>query len=302
MEDRIVREGLDREEGWTLAALLFLLVVTAAWWALALVPADADSPAWLARTQAVCFGTRDNGMPNAAGWIGLIASPLGMLIALLVVARQPVARLAAHLRSVRWLQIVSAVAFILTLAGGVSAASRIRQAYGVEGDVIIATEDGTAIRRSGFPPPLLLTDQTGGLRALRDMKGTPVVVTFAYAHCETVCPVLVQNALAAQRALAADGVDVAVVVVTLDPARDTPARLPAIAVQWGIGANAYVLSGVPADVDRALDAWEITRATDPANGDITHASIAHIISRTGEWAYEVSSPTPALLARLLRDS
>lgn len=44
------------------------------------------------------------------------------------------------------------------------------------------------------------------------------------------------------------------IVLTLDPWRDTPARLPALASAWGLGPDAYLLSGEVVEVEAALDA------------------------------------------------
>ena len=79
---------------------------------------------------------------------------------------------------------------------------------------------------------LALTDQCGREVTLESFRGRPVLVTFAYAHCETVCPLVVADVLAARAPLARD--PPAVLIVTLDPWRDTPSRLASIA---GSGAS-----------------------------------------------------------------
>jgi hypothetical protein len=61
----------------------FILAVTVFWWAFALWPVG-DAPDWLVRTRLVCFGVDGGGLPDRAGWVGLVGQPLGMLGALLV--------------------------------------------------------------------------------------------------------------------------------------------------------------------------------------------------------------------------
>ena len=68
-----------------LGALAAIILVTAAWWALALWPTAPGTPAWVDRARAVCFGVTGNRLPNAGGWIVLIGEPLGMLGFLLIV-------------------------------------------------------------------------------------------------------------------------------------------------------------------------------------------------------------------------
>ena len=62
-----------------IAALAAIVAVTAAWWALALWPAGDTTPEWVLRTREVCFGTTEDGLPNAGGWLLLIGQPLGMV-------------------------------------------------------------------------------------------------------------------------------------------------------------------------------------------------------------------------------
>jgi hypothetical protein len=71
--------------GITSITLLLIIVITAAWWALAFWPAGAVESAWLARTRAICFGSNASGLPDVGGWIVLIGEPLGMLGALFAV-------------------------------------------------------------------------------------------------------------------------------------------------------------------------------------------------------------------------
>lgn len=289
-----------REQLWALAMLLSLLVVTAAWWALALWPVSSTAPAWLARTQVVCFGTQDNGMPDLTGWTGLIACPFGMLLLLVSTAGRPLASLAARARSERWLQVLALIIFFAGTSASAAAASRIAGAYREDVEEIVTNEFGSSVRLDRTAPPLSLLDQSGVRRDLGDVAGRPVVVTFAYAHCETVCPLLVHNAIAAQNSLRGTKHDVALLVITLDPARDTPARLPAIAAQWGLRPDAYILSGTTSEVQKTLDDWGVARSYNTTNGDVTHPSIAYIIGRNGRLIYEVSAPTSEQLIHLVK--
>ena len=63
--------------GVALAALGVIVLVTVAWWALALYPAGAATPEWVARTRLVCFGAMPGGLPSAGGWVLLVGEPWG---------------------------------------------------------------------------------------------------------------------------------------------------------------------------------------------------------------------------------
>src|SRR5690606_18256420 len=103
---------------WAVVALAAILVITAAWWALALWPLDAAAPDWVVRTREACFGATRTGVPNAGGWLLLIGEPIGMFGVLYVVwgddLRAGLAQL--HRRSLG--RVVSA-AVVLVFAVGV---------------------------------------------------------------------------------------------------------------------------------------------------------------------------------------
>ena len=72
------------------------------------------------------------------------------------------------------------------------------------------------------PPTLLLTDHEGRPFDLRELRGRPVAVFFGYTFCPDVCPVTMANLTRAAADLGTEGVRLAIVFVSVDPARDTP--------------------------------------------------------------------------------
>src|SRR5690242_16929769 len=72
-------------------------------------------------------------------------------------------------------------------------------------------------------PPIALRDQNGQLVKLRALRGKAVAITFVYTHCVDVCPLLLSALSATKRKLGKDGSRFAVLAVTVDPKRDTPA-------------------------------------------------------------------------------
>lgn len=284
----------ERDEATALAALAFLLTVTVAWWWMALAPVGASAPGWVETVRAVCFGAHEDGLPDAGGWILLIGEPIGMVAALVAGWGRPLRRALRRLGAgAPGRAALGAIALAL-LAGLGAAGSRVADARG-GGD---ALPDG-ALRRShpvlSPVPPLSLVDQLGDTLTLARLRGRPVLLTFAYGHCETVCPVLVRNALEAQRRL--DGLP-ALVVVTLDPWRDTPARLPSLARDWGIGARGYVIGGEAPDVARVLAAWGVRASRDPETGEITHLPLTFVIDPDGRSARATSGSAGELVRAL----
>jgi protein SCO1/2 len=280
---------------WPIAALAAVAAVTACWWALALWPATAATPDWLMRTREVCFGRSPSGLPTAGGWILLVGQPLGMLIVL--VAAWP-AELRASLR------------MLMSRAAG-------QAVLGVTAAAVVAGIAGVVVRVSGaglepFSPgtgreiadrltrvddkaPVFdLVDQHGQPTALDRFRGRPVLVTFAFAHCETVCPTVVSDVLKASARLGDRAP--AVLVFTLDPWRDTPARLPSVASLWRLPSNARVLSGEPAAVERVLNAWRVPRVRNTATGDLSHPALVYVIDGDGRIAYVLTGGADAITA------
>ena len=80
----------------------------------------------------------------------------------------------------------------------------------------------TDITGAGFGQDFALTDHTGKPRALADFRGRVVVMFFGFTHCPDVCPNTLAELAAAVKKLGTDGDKVQVLLVTVDPERDTP--------------------------------------------------------------------------------
>ena len=263
--------------GVALAALGVVGLVTAAWWVLALYPA-ASAPEWMVRTRYVCFGAPPGGLPNAGGWILLAGQPIGMLVMLFAGWGNAVRR------DLRWVasrasgKLVLAAVAGVTVWGAMNAASIIRgSGASVEQ---FATNAPASVSRSIDVPDLRLIDQHGrefdlGARG----AGRPVLVSFAFAHCATMCPTAIRELLRIRAE--AGRLDIRVVVVTVDPWRDVPSRLPAIADAWRLAPDDLVLSGPVDAVNAALDAWDIVRQRDENTGDVVHPLAAVLVHASG---------------------
>jgi cytochrome oxidase Cu insertion factor (SCO1/SenC/PrrC family) len=283
VEDRVVRShSSSARPSPAFAALLLVFVITAAWWALALWPTDAAEPAWLSRTRAACFGSAPGGLPDPGGWVLLIGEPIGMFAVLVVAWGQTLRRDLERVRAVRqwWLAAIGvAVATLVVVASlGVRAvrASARGQPTAIGGP-------GVATRLDLSPPATALVDQHGARVSLADLRGRPALLTVAFGHCVTVCPTVVNDLRRARRT--AGRSDVQLVVVTLDPWRDTPDRLSSLAAHWALGAGDRVLSGSVANVEQVLDALGIGRRRNETTGDIEHGDTVMLVSSRGrvEW-------------------
>jgi len=104
----------------------------------------------------------------------------------------------------------------------------------------------------------LLRDQDGReVHLLSEVLGGRVaVVNFVYTTCTTVCPVSSASFGELQKRLSGRlGRDVLLVSITVDPQRDTPARLKEYAAKYGAGEGWRWLTGKKRSVDRVLQAF-----------------------------------------------
>ena len=132
---------------------------------------------------------------------------------------------------------------------------------------------------------IVLTDQFGGRTPLAGLNRERVLVTFAFGHCGTVCPTLVHDLLAARGRRR--HLTLPLVIVTLDPWRDTPERLPALAAQWGLAASDRILSGTVGEVEQSLDALGIARRRNEITGDIDHVGTVLLLDERGHIVWRV---------------
>jgi protein SCO1/2 len=306
----------NRRQVAAVGALVVILAITAAWWSLALWPAAGTGPAWVERTRFACFGAEPGGLPDAGGWLVMIGQPLGMLLVLFAAwgrdLRGGLTRVQRHLAG----QLVVGATLAGVIAGVAGVIIRVRDAgaRSLEGQPFEASATerlaGQLTWVDDSVPSMRLADQTGRVLSLAEYRGKSVLVTFAYAHCQTVCPLVVMDVLQAQASVraqllaSAPGADSAtiaaavpeVVIVTLDPLRDTPSRLPTMAQDWKLGANGHVLSGPVEDVERVLNAWRVPRVRNPATGDLTHPSMVYVIGRDGRIHYAVPGGAEVITA------
>lgn len=296
-------QGAVRRDHWlAVGALALILVITGLWWALALwpVPVAGQAPAWLLRTRAVCFGTSSSGLPDGYGWLTLIGQPILMVGMLHVVWGNGVLAGLRALALLRGGRIALAGATTVAIAALAAAGARVASATGAEPRAAPGAAAPVELLRLDRPAPALdLVDQRGERVTLARFRGQRVLLTFAYAHCETVCPLVVHDVLRA-RALAGEPPPVAL-IVTLDPWRDTPARLAATAERWRLPANGFVASGDTGSVTATLDRWGIARQRNLRTGEVAHTTLVYLIAPDGRVAYAVSGEVDAAaLADLLR--
>jgi protein SCO1/2 len=213
----------------------------------------------------------------------------------------------ALLRDLRWIRQRRILTFgavclaTATVVGFVTLGVRVARALVASHSAAIDVA-GVPLRVDRPPPSLALIDQRGRRTSFADFRGRAVLLTFAYGHCATVCPSIVNDLKSARRA--AQRPDVPLVIVTVDPWRDTPDRLPTLAEHWGLEPDDRVLSGSVADVEATLDELGIGRRRNETNGDVDHGAAVMVLDEGGRIAWRLDGGQSAIVAilRRLRES
>lgn len=147
-------------------------------------------------------------------------------------------------------------------------------------------------------PAFALRDQHGRRLSLHSLRGRTVVLTFQDSLCKSACPVEGRMVAAALRQVPAASRP-HVVVVSVDPAGDTPKTAAAALRKWHLGGNVSWLLGTRAQLRPVWRAYQITVL--PVAGDIVHSTALYVIDRHGDERAGFLLPfVPALLADDLR--
>ncbi|MCJ9714232.1 SCO family protein, partial [Bordetella hinzii] len=81
---------------------------------------------------------------------------------------------------------------------------------------------GSDITGTQLGKNMALTDMNGQPRTLKDFAGKVTVVFFGFTQCPDVCPTSLAEMAQVMQALGPDADRVQVLLVTVDPERDTP--------------------------------------------------------------------------------
>ncbi|MBV1777440.1 SCO family protein [Burkholderiaceae bacterium DAT-1] len=123
-----------------------------------------------------------------------------------------------------------------------------------------------------FDAKLPLVDQEGKSFELAKFKGQPMVMTMFYGNCKVACPMTLHALHEWVDGLSQQERDkLKVVMVSLDPAHDTPASLVQVAGMHHLEGNPWVLAVTDASHTRTLSAMLDIRYRQLADGEINHS-------------------------------
>lgn len=274
--------------GWTLSTL--------AWWALAFLPNEQTSPDWVLASRDACFGTLESGLPDAGGWILLVGTPITFLIAILTVWPEEIRRATKNLFSTLSGKAITALLVFAALFEGVLVAEKIQAGLSIESIKFGSVLEGDLPEHypRTFKPaaPFKHVNHKGDEVVLEDLLKShkTVVLSFAFAQCQTVCPMIVQKLKSA--ASEVDSSSAAFVVITLDPWRDTRAAVASWAKKMDLPENAHILTGSVEDIQKTLKAYDIPYQRNTKTGDVDHPPLTYIVDSAARIAYTLGNVPP----------
>ena len=125
------------------------------------------------------------------------------------------------------------------------------------------------------------TDLHGQSLQWAALQGRPQLVSMLYGNCSLMCPLILESAKAVQKQLSPEQrARLGVAMITLDPARDTPAALAEVAERNRTPADWQYLQPDADDV-RAVASVLDVRYRFREDGSINHTSVLVLLDAQG---------------------
>jgi protein SCO1/2 len=163
--------------------------------------------------------------------------------------------------------------------------------------------EGLLSGRAPVGGPFELTDQTGHRRTDMDFRGKLVVLYFGYTYCPDVCPTELQSISLAVDELGVAAESVQPLFITVDPERDTPARLADFVSSFH--PRLIGLTGSLADIRKTAIAYRTffvkNNASTPGDYSVDHTGFIYLVGKDGRYlGFLPPGSTPDAIADAIR--
>jgi cytochrome oxidase Cu insertion factor (SCO1/SenC/PrrC family) len=163
--------------------------------------------------------------------------------------------------------------------------------------------EGLLSGRAPVGGPFQLTDQTGHRRTDADFRGKLVVLYFGYTYCPDVCPTELQSIALALDKLGPAAESVQPLFITVDPERDTPARLADFVSSFH--PRLIGLTGSVADIRKTAIAYRTffvkNGASTPGDYSVDHTGFIYLVGKDGRYlGFLPPGSTPDAIADAIR--
>ncbi len=162
--------------------------------------------------------------------------------------------------------------------------------------------DGALLPGGLRAPTFTLTDQRGRRISLRQYRGRVAILTFLSPACRPTCPLIAQQIRGALDELDAHpALHPAVLIVSANPAADTPAAVRRFLAEAGLAGRVEYLSGTSAELRPVWRAYGVIPAQ-LADAGSPHPASVLLIDRAGDERdlFEVEQLTPEGLSHDVR--
>ena len=130
-----------------------------------------------------------------------------------------------------------------------------------------------------------MTDQAGKSFAIAERRGHPMLVGMFYTSCQFVCPMLVDALRDTESKLTPqERAKLGVLLITIDPARDTTAVLKRTAEQRGLDPMYWTVARTDTKTTRKLAAVLGVQYRALPNGDFNHTTDLILLDADGRIA------------------
>jgi protein SCO1 len=187
-----------------------------------------------------------------------------------------------------WLKVLPAMAALLVLAATASFLL-------VKGPTKPALPGGARQTRAGdgfygtlaLPakqaPPIHLRNYLGQPVKLSQYRGKAVLVTFLYANCPDICPLIASNLRVALNMLGRRDSEVQVIAVSVDPRGDTPANVAHFVSDHEMTGRMQYLIGSAAELAPTWAAWHVGSTREVGQPQlVAHSALVYGISASGK--------------------
>ncbi|MDN5842826.1 MAG: SCO family protein [Alcaligenaceae bacterium] len=143
---------------------------------------------------------------------------------------------------------------------------------------------GSDITGSGLGKGLDMIDGDGNERTLADFKGKVLMIYFGYTQCPDVCPTSMAQVALAIEALGNKADDVQVILISVDPDRDTPPIMKAYAHLFN--PDFIGLTGSHEQLRKTAQSFKAFYSKEPGptpeQYTMSHSSTFYLMDRDGE--------------------
>jgi protein SCO1 len=166
-------------------------------------------------------------------------------------------------------------------------------------------EEGADFRGNEAPegfmlPQFELRDDEGRLVRAGELRGKALAVTFLDAQCTEACPLIAAQMGQAVRALGGRRSEVEALAISVDPIRDTPARIEAFLRRYRAKGRVRYLDGTVGELRSVWKGFAVAASHDTGNSNM-HSAPVRVYDRDGRWRSTLHSGVDLTAANLAHD-